>query len=131
MSPRARTRGLNSAVIEAPVEQKVHESECIRGRRGSSSHSVPDRKVRKMNMQKGLAERRHRRAGYADVLDAPPHMVAEALAGTLYTRPWPAMPHGLASSRIGVKISPLSVTAMAAQTAGGSHSSRNCIWRKT
>ncbi|MDE0524463.1 MAG: Uma2 family endonuclease [Boseongicola sp.] len=59
-----------------------------------------------MNMQKGLAGRRRHRAGYADVLASPPHMVAEVLAGTLYTQPRPAMPHGFARSGVGAKISP-------------------------
>ena len=33
-----------------------------------------------------------RRATYQDVLDAPPHKVAEVIAGTLDTHPRPAMP---------------------------------------
>ena len=33
------------------------------------------------------------RATYQDVLDVPPHMVAEVVAGTLYTHPRPASPH--------------------------------------
>lgn len=40
------------------------------------------------------------RATYQDVLNAPPHMVAEVVAGTLYTHPRPAMLHALASSGI-------------------------------
>jgi len=32
-------------------------------------------------------------ATYQDVLDAPPHKVAEVVYGTLYTPPRPAMPH--------------------------------------
>jgi len=47
-----------------------------------------------------------RPATYLDVLDAPPHMVAEVLAGTLHTKPRPAMRHARASSGIGAKISP-------------------------
>ena len=42
-----------------------------------------------------------RRATYQDVLDAPAHRVAEIVDGTLYTHPRPAMPHALASSRLG------------------------------
>ena len=42
-----------------------------------------------------------RRATYQDVLDAPAHRVAEIIDGTLYTHPRPAMPHALASSRLG------------------------------
>lgn len=40
-------------------------------------------------------------ATYQDVLDAPAHLVAEILNGTLYTHPRPAMPHALASSSLG------------------------------
>ncbi|MCY3767147.1 MAG: Uma2 family endonuclease [Gemmatimonadetes bacterium] len=47
-----------------------------------------------------------RKATYQDVLDAPPHMVAEVLAGILHTHPRPASLHGFASSGIGAKISP-------------------------
>ncbi len=42
-----------------------------------------------------------RRATYQDVLDAPAHRVAEIVDGTLHTQPRPAMPHALASSRLG------------------------------
>ena len=42
-----------------------------------------------------------RRATYQDVLDAPAHRVAEIVDGTLHTHPRPAMPHALASSRLG------------------------------
>ena len=41
------------------------------------------------------------RATYQDVLDAPAHRVAELVDGTLHTQPRPAMPHALASSRLG------------------------------
>ena len=41
------------------------------------------------------------RATYQDVLEAPAHGVAEIVDGTLYTHPRPAMPHALASSRLG------------------------------
>ena len=40
-------------------------------------------------------------ATYQDVLDAPPHMVAEIINGTLNTQPRPAARHGLASSYLG------------------------------
>ena len=46
-----------------------------------------------------------RRATYQDVLDAPAHRVAETVDGTLHTRPRPAMPHALASSRLGGELS--------------------------
>ena len=54
----------------------------------------------------GAASRRSRseaspRATYQDVLDAPAHRVAEIVDGTLHTQPRPAMPHALASSRLG------------------------------
>ena len=41
------------------------------------------------------------RATYQDVLDAPPHRVAEIVDGVLHTHPRPAMPHALASSSLG------------------------------
>ena len=41
------------------------------------------------------------RATYQDVLDSPPHMVAQIIDGTLYTHPRPAPPHALASSDLG------------------------------
>ncbi len=41
------------------------------------------------------------RATYQDVLDAPPHRVAEIVAGVLHTHPRPAMPHALATSALG------------------------------
>ncbi|MCY4659298.1 MAG: Uma2 family endonuclease [Acidobacteria bacterium] len=44
---------------------------------------------------------RTRRATYQDVLDAPPHRVAEIVDGTLYTQPRSAPPHAVASSRLG------------------------------
>ncbi len=40
-------------------------------------------------------------ATYQDVLDAPPHMVAEIVGGKLYTHPRPAFLHAIASSRLG------------------------------
>ncbi len=43
-------------------------------------------------------------ATYQDVLDAPPHKVAEVVYGTLYTHPRPAMPHAWASSGLGSKL---------------------------
>ncbi|MCY4138190.1 MAG: hypothetical protein OXF56_07995, partial [Rhodobacteraceae bacterium] len=45
-------------------------------------------------------------ATYRDVLDAPPHKVAEVIAGTLHTHPRPAMRHAWASSGMGAKINP-------------------------
>ena len=46
-----------------------------------------------------------RRATYQDVLDAPPHRVAEIVDGVLYTSPRPAMPHALATSALGNDLS--------------------------
>ena len=57
--------------------------------------------VRAMNTQARPAITPRQGASYQDVLDAPPHMVAEVLAGTLYTQPRPASPHARASSIIG------------------------------
>ena len=44
------------------------------------------------------------RATYQDVLDAPPHRVAEVIDGVLYTNPRPAMPHALASSALEIDL---------------------------
>ena len=41
------------------------------------------------------------RATYQDVLDAPPHVVAEIVDGTLYTNPRPASLHAKARSGLG------------------------------
>ncbi len=50
------------------------------------------------------AVRAERPATYRDVLDAPTHMVAEVLAGTLYTQPRPAMRHARAGSVLGMEV---------------------------
>ncbi len=52
-------------------------------------------------MPMAALDRAQRPATYQDVLDAPPHMVAEVLAGTLHTQPRPAMRHARASSVLG------------------------------
>ena len=44
---------------------------------------------------------RSTRATYQDVLDAPAHLVAEIINGTLHTHPRPAAPHALASTALG------------------------------
>ena len=44
------------------------------------------------------------RATYQDVLDAPEHMVAEIIGGTLHTRPRPSPRHAVASSRLGIEL---------------------------
>jgi Uma2 family endonuclease len=46
-----------------------------------------------------------RRATYADVLAAPPHAVAEIVAGVLHVQPRPAVPHARASSVLGGQLS--------------------------
>ncbi|MBL4635925.1 MAG: Uma2 family endonuclease [Kofleriaceae bacterium] len=43
-------------------------------------------------------------ATYQDVLDAPKHLVAEVLSGTLYTHSRPAGPHAEAASVLGMDI---------------------------
>lgn len=43
-----------------------------------------------------------RRATYQDVLDAPPHVIAQVAGGVLYTHPRPAMPHANVGSSLGV-----------------------------
>jgi Uma2 family endonuclease len=43
-------------------------------------------------------------ATYQDVLDAPPHKVAELIRGTLYLHPRPALPHAHASSSLGIEL---------------------------
>jgi len=47
-----------------------------------------------------------RRATYQDVLDAPPHQVAEVIEGVLYTNPRPSTPHANASSILGAELVP-------------------------
>ncbi len=45
-----------------------------------------------------------RKATYQDVLDAPPHKVAEVIYGVLQMTPRPAIPHARASSSMGGKL---------------------------
>jgi Uma2 family endonuclease len=47
-----------------------------------------------------------RRATYQDVLDAPPHRVAELVAGVLYTHPRPAPRHALAETALAGVLEP-------------------------
>lgn len=47
-----------------------------------------------------------RRATYQDVLDAPPHLVAELIHGTLYTHPRPTPLHATASFELAGVIGP-------------------------
>ena len=55
-------------------------------------------------VRKPTADTSTRPATYQDVLDAPEHMVAEVIAGTLYTQPRPASRHARASSGLGIRI---------------------------
>jgi len=45
-------------------------------------------------------------ASYEDVLNAPPHMVAEVVNGELHLQPRPAMPHAAAASALGGELAP-------------------------
>ncbi len=51
-----------------------------------------------------MGEPVQRRATYQDVLDAPPHMVAEIIAGTLRTHARPRTRHARAASRLGARL---------------------------
>ena len=57
-----------------------------------------------MARSQAALEQPERRATYQDVLDAPPHMVAEVVEGALYTHPRPAPLHALASSSLGAAL---------------------------
>lgn len=45
-------------------------------------------------------------ATYQDVLNAPPHMVAEVFGGELHLHPRPAKPHAAAASALGEELGP-------------------------
>lgn len=47
-----------------------------------------------------------RPATYQDVIDAPPHLVAEVIGGVLHLNPRPASPHAVASSALGEELGP-------------------------
>jgi len=49
-----------------------------------------------------MSEPARRSATYQDVLDAPPHVVAELLDGELYLQPRPAKPHAETASVLGM-----------------------------
>ena len=55
-------------------------------------------------MLRTMADPARRRATYQDVLDAPPHVVAEVIFGTLHTMPRPRVRHARASSRLGSRL---------------------------
>lgn len=48
-----------------------------------------------------MADPAARRATYADVLGAPPHVIAEIVDGVLHLSPRPAVPHAEATSALG------------------------------
>src|SRR6188474_2369596 len=53
-----------------------------------------------------MTEPARRRASYADVLRAPPHMIAEVIDGELRLQPRPAKPHAAAASALGEELGP-------------------------
>lgn len=54
----------------------------------------------------GAAASTDRRATYQDVIDAPPHKVAEVMDGELHLHPRPAPVHSLSSSMLGGSLAP-------------------------
>jgi Uma2 family endonuclease len=53
-----------------------------------------------------MSDPARRMATYRDVLDAPPHVVAEVIDGVLYQSPRPATPHAVAASALGEELGP-------------------------
>jgi len=53
-----------------------------------------------------MADPAKRRATYQDVIDAPPHMVAEVIDGDLDLQPRPAKPHAAAATALGEELGP-------------------------
>jgi Uma2 family endonuclease len=53
-----------------------------------------------------MADPAHRRATYQDVLDAPPHKIAEIIDGELRLQPRPALRHSAAASALGEELGP-------------------------
>lgn len=53
-----------------------------------------------------MTEPAEKRATYQDVLDSPPHMVAEVIAGVLHQSPRPALPHAQAASVVAEELGP-------------------------
>ncbi len=53
-----------------------------------------------------MAQAAEKLATYQDVLDAPPHVVAEVIAGRLHTHPRPAPKHAFAYTALGAKLVP-------------------------
>lgn len=52
-----------------------------------------------------MADPAKKRATYADIEAAPPHLVAEIIDGTLMTHPRPSPRHGAAASALGARLS--------------------------
>jgi Uma2 family endonuclease len=52
-----------------------------------------------------MAEPARRRATYEDVLNAPRHLVAQVIDGTLHVHPRPAPPHAVATTMLGGDLS--------------------------
>lgn len=53
-----------------------------------------------------MAESAKKVATYQDVVDAPPHMVAEVIGGELHLNPRPAKPHAVAATALGEELGP-------------------------
>ena len=53
-----------------------------------------------------MADPARRLPAYADVLAAPPHLVAEIIAGELRLLPRPAKPHAVAAAALGEELGP-------------------------
>ena len=53
-----------------------------------------------------MGEPAKRRASYEDVLNAPPHKVAEIIDGELFLSPRPAAPHAAAATALGEELGP-------------------------
>ena len=70
-----------------------------------------------MPAKSALAEHRPAKATYQDVLDAPPHMVAEILEGRLCMNARPAMKHSGATTRLLSLLAPIYETGIG--TTGG------------
>jgi Uma2 family endonuclease len=51
-----------------------------------------------------MAEPAKKRATYADIEAAPPHLVAEIIDGTLYTHPRPSPRHNVAATALGMRL---------------------------
>ena len=90
----------------AHADRDLHDRDRGRSPRtrvsGTGIESNPEQEV---DMAASRSEALGRtRATYQDVLDTPPHQVAEIIDGTLHTHPRPAVPHTRASSVLGRKI---------------------------